>query len=469
MQVCEKENALPFKLSLLASRKCQKATSYFSKIIRSGLAKSMAGTFIIKSLTLISSIMIIPIYIAYFKNNEILGVWFSIASVLNWILVFDLGLGNGLRNKITLAMATKNYTLLKEYISTAYAINGAIAFVIAFIGSISIIFLDWNSILNISLESIDENSLKISIAVMFIAIVVQFYIKIINSILLAMQKTVASSAIALSTQILLLASLFALNRFDTNNQLKIVTIINFISINVPLLVATLIVFSSELRKARPSFRFIKKEKFKEITVVSLQYFAIQLSLLVINTSNVLIITILYSPGAVVDYQLYSKIFSLLPAVFTMITTPVWSFVAMAHTSNDIEKIRSVYFFLNIIALVMSVIGFILILIMQSVFDIWLGDSAIKVSNLYLFVFAAQNATQLFSYSLTCVANGIGELKTQVICNSIASIVKVPLSIAVSSVYHSWIAIVVVSSVIIVPLIVIQPITIKLALRRREDT
>ena len=55
---------------------------------------------LIKGLTLIFSFVSTPLYIRFFNDDMVLGVWFTLLSLLTMTLNFDFGIGNGLRNKL---------------------------------------------------------------------------------------------------------------------------------------------------------------------------------------------------------------------------------------------------------------------------------------------------------------------------------------------------------------------------------
>lgn len=65
--------------------------------------KNVFESFVVKGLSLIVSFATTPLFIKYFNDNMVLGVWYTLLSVLIWFLNFDLGLGNGIRNNLVKA------------------------------------------------------------------------------------------------------------------------------------------------------------------------------------------------------------------------------------------------------------------------------------------------------------------------------------------------------------------------------
>ena len=99
------------------------------------VAINICLSILFKGGSLILSLFNTRLYILYFGNDTILGGWYAILSILNWILYFDLGIGNGIRNKIVVPLERKDYSVVKKYVSTGYVVIGVISGAIIVVGS----------------------------------------------------------------------------------------------------------------------------------------------------------------------------------------------------------------------------------------------------------------------------------------------------------------------------------------------
>ena len=55
--------------------------------------RNIAGSVVIKGVNILISLLLIPLTIGYI-NNEIYGIWLTLATIINWISFFDIGLGS---------------------------------------------------------------------------------------------------------------------------------------------------------------------------------------------------------------------------------------------------------------------------------------------------------------------------------------------------------------------------------------
>lgn len=69
--------------------------------------KNVLFSFFLKGGSILTSLLIVPMTLSYLNSYEY-GVWLTLSSILSWIYILDIGLGNGLRNKLTEALAIKN-------------------------------------------------------------------------------------------------------------------------------------------------------------------------------------------------------------------------------------------------------------------------------------------------------------------------------------------------------------------------
>jgi len=61
-------------------------------------------TFVYKALAIGLSFLLVPLTINYLDIEQY-GIWMTLLSVMSWVAFFDIGLGNGLRNKLGKAIA----------------------------------------------------------------------------------------------------------------------------------------------------------------------------------------------------------------------------------------------------------------------------------------------------------------------------------------------------------------------------
>ena len=58
------------------------------------------GAFACRAVSMLASFLSLPLMISYLGQEQF-GVWSTLITVMSWIVFFDLGIGNGLRNKVT--------------------------------------------------------------------------------------------------------------------------------------------------------------------------------------------------------------------------------------------------------------------------------------------------------------------------------------------------------------------------------
>ena len=206
------------------------------------LITSIFGTIGVKGLSLLISLFTTSAYMHYFADDKVLGTWLSLITILNWIINFDLGVGNGLRNKLVQALADNDKVKAKQYVSSGYVILGVVSLIIIVIGNIGFSFVDWNSLLNISQDIINPEILVLVVRILFSGIILQFFLRTIISILYAVQKPALANLITLLSHSLILLFVSFTHIENVSKSLVVLAVIQCIAVNLPMILATLYIF-----------------------------------------------------------------------------------------------------------------------------------------------------------------------------------------------------------------------------------
>jgi len=111
--------------------------------------------FLYKGGSVLITLLFVSLSINYL-GTEKYGMWLTLFSVSAFFNFFDFGLGHGLRNHLTRAIATKDYKLAKEYVSTAYITIFFISLLLVVVFLLIFNYIDWKLIFRIPSENLDS-------------------------------------------------------------------------------------------------------------------------------------------------------------------------------------------------------------------------------------------------------------------------------------------------------------------------
>lgn len=419
------------------------------------LFKNITGAFVIKGCSLIISLLTMPAFISYFGNQSVLGVWYTVLSVITWILSFDLGIGNGLRNHLVKSIAEKDDVKSRELISSAYVLFGVLVLLFVTLGCVISSILDWNTVFNISDDLISPNTLAIGVRCIFIGIMLQLYFNTISSIIYALQKSAINNLVSLIISVSqLLFVLVAPSSTPQDNLILLSKAYIFIT-NVPYLMVTIVVFNTSLRRIKPNLRYFKWNAARQIMGMGGLFFVCQILYMVIVNTNEFFITSFTAPENTVDYTIYNKLFMLAGTVVTLALTPVWSMVTKAIAEKEYDWLEKIYKKAQKMSLLVIAADLCLVAVLQFVINLWLGDAAIKVNYWYAIIFAVWGSVFVYQGVVSTFACGTGKMKLQAVCYGIGLSFKVAFLIIAFHYTSSWIIVIVSNIIIILPYCLLQ--------------
>jgi O-antigen/teichoic acid export membrane protein len=356
--------------------------------------KNILQMLFLKGGTMIISLLYVPLLINTLTVYNY-GIWLTITSLVAWVTLFDIGIGNGLRNNLSEALAKDNISEANIFISTSYVVLFLFTIIFAVIFTIINFFLDWSIILNVSNDMSSE--LKKIISIVFYFFSIQFVLNLINSILLAFQRPALSSLILFIGQLLSFIIIWI--------SVKIFVVDSFVYLSALISIIPVLV----------------------LFIFSFYIFKLQIITLIIFQTNNLIIAHKLGPSFVTDYNIAYKYIGIIAMIFAIILTPFWSATTEAYHRDDLKWIREIVLKLNFIWVGMLLIGCGLIYFSTELYYLWVGDNIIvdkKLLFLLLIYFTIYMRYGIYGY----IINGIGKVKLQLIITGIIAILYIPTTL-----------------------------------------
>lgn len=391
--------------------------------------KNVLASILLKGIDGIVYLLLVPVTLGYLKPYEY-GVWLTLSSILIWIDSFDIGLGNGMRNKLAEALASGDRQKGRIYVSTTFFMLVFIMLAIVGIGSIISPFIDWYSILNTS--EAEVNKLGEIVYLSFLIFCVNFIFKFIGNVYLGLQLPAVNNLMVTSGHALSLILIWILTYIMPGSLLVVAVIFSASPLFIYLL-SYPITFFKIFPYLRPGIKYFQKKYLQDLFNIGILFFILQLSgILLFSLANILI-SHLFGPENVTPYNIAYRYYSLVPMVMALVVAPMWSATTDAWAQGETEWIKGAMHRIWKM-LMLALTGLVIMtIISEYVYAIWVGKEVTIGFNISIWM-AVYTAILIVSLAYSHFLNGMGKLRLQTINTLLAGLLFWPVGCLLGKIF-----------------------------------
>ena len=377
-----------------------------------------------KLISMLTIFATVPLTLSYL-GVEKFGVWMTLSSIIAMMTFADLGIGNGVLNKISKESARDNISEIRKTIANAFFMLIMISLTFVLIFYFFEKKVDWISLFNIKQNGTKEELLP-ALNMFVLCFALNIITSLIQKIQMAFQMGFMSSIWQIAASIMSFIALIVTIKF--NLELKWLI---FCIAGIPALVQGvnfLVFFLFVKKESRFSFFEIEFEEIKFLLNMGMMFFILQVCMAATYTSDNLLINTFLGADFVANYSVHVRLYSIIPIFMGVILIPLWPAYSEAIARGDNKWVRKTLFNSIAIALLFSVLGGGLItLLIGFIFELWLGDTIKPILSLALLLYLWK-VIEALGMTLSCYMNGLHLVKVQAVLGVITAIAALTLKI-----------------------------------------
>lgn len=420
--------------------------------IRSRLiVKNVIASFLVKGWTAVVVLLMVPLALKCLGAYQN-GVWLTISSLLVWIDQMDIGLGNGLRNRLTAHVAHGEMAEARMAVSSTMAMLACIVVPIIFCIIPLIWLTDVYFFLNVEPSIIPE--LRIALTTAVILVCTTFVMKFISNVYMGMQLPAVSNLLmALGQTIALLGTWVAYQ--SGHATFFVIVVVNTVSPLIVYILAYPYTFIRKFPALRPSLKFVNLKSALELGNLGVKFFWLQIAGVIQFMTSNLLISKFFSPAMVTPYQIAYRYMSIVMVFFTIVCMPFWNATTDAYERNDIQWIINSNRKMNWMTLCIAVLLSLMVVVSPWAYQIWIGDACevpfgiTVMMALYIFLLIL---SMRYSYFLS----GIGALRLQLYM-TIMTIIFIPAACITSHLTHDILWFMAIMCICVAPSVIVHMI------------
>jgi O-antigen/teichoic acid export membrane protein len=395
--------------------------SLYNKFFSNIYFKNIIGSGVFKLITVLIGFLFVPLLIDFLDKNNY-GLWITISSFLGWFGVFDLGVGNGLRNKLTQAISNDDQNLAKVYVSTAYFFMTVIFGIILIIFSIASYLINWKAVFNSN--ELGADNLTVVVILLFSSFCIQAILKLILIVFTSVHKIAWVEGINAGIQAILFFVVFIFNFYFEGSLLVLSIIFSVVPVLLYIL-ASIYFYTFKFNFLRPNLKFANFDQFNDVITLGFKFFILQISALVMFATDNMLIAHFFSPKDVTLYNIPFKYFSIITIGFSVILNTYWGAITSSVAKNDQKYIVNISSKLIKVWSFVFLIGVLMVLLSQWFFRIWIGNS-VEVPLKLTMVCFVYVIIMAWSNMFSSVANAYSKIKLQILIAVMLMVLNIPI-------------------------------------------
>lgn len=381
-------------------------------------------SFLVKGWSGVVQLLLVPLTLCCLNNYEY-GIWLIISSILVWIDSFDIGLGNGLRNRLATYVAHDDWQSAGQAVSTTFfTLLGVMAPLTLIICSL-IPVLDLYTLLNVDPVRVPHLTGILQVSAAFVC--ATFVFKMVGNVFLGLQLPAVNNALVVLGQTLSLGGIFALSYTPAAHDFTAVAIVYTAAPFLVYAAAFPVTFGRLYPRLRPRLRDFRRKMLREIFALGISFFGLQIFGIILFTTSNIIISRYAGPAEVPPYQIAYRYFSLVLMLFTIIITPLWSATTDAHAKGDTAWIRKSCRHALLMLGVMLLLLVVMVAASGFVYPFWtLGKVEVPLEMTILM--ALYVLELMFSLLYAQFIYGFGTIRLQMLATGLEAAAFIPLAI-----------------------------------------
>ena len=389
------------------------------------LVKNVLASSLVKGWSAVVVLLMVPLTLNCLGTYQN-GVWLTISSMLVWIDQMDIGLGNGLRNRLATHLAHGDTDMAQRIVSSTMAMLACIMVPILIILLLLIWLTDVYSLLNVDPTIVPELRTALYAAVTLVCMT--FVLKFIGNVYMGMQlPAVSNLLIALGQTVALAAT--ALLYYTHHATFFLVVVVNTAAPLAVYFLAYPYTFYRRYSYLRPKLSLVNLRSALELANLGVKFFWLQIaSIIQFMTANILI-SKFFTPEMVTPYQITYRYMSLVIVAFTVVCMPFWNATTDAYERGDMAWIRNASHKLALISIAIAAGLSLMVIVSPWVYQVWIGDACeipYGMTTLMAIYIYLQVLSMRYSYFL----NGMGALRLQLYM-TVMTVIFIPLAWYVS--------------------------------------